>query len=1038
LAALRRTLTLLVSSALLAAGGLGWYFYLHYSDPETVRALALQWARSACSKGSIEIDSAEASLLGGVHLRNVRLTLDDGLAGEDVLSLEGVSIHPDRGKLLEGALAVRRVVLERPRVHLHQGPDGSWNLSRLLSDKLICFSHRTEVVVRDAAVHVTFDDPKKPDVVLEGLSGDVQLAPAGEATWRLHGRHALVHAFAATGRADLVENRIRMEFHSKAPLDLSRLYVEIPREIRERLGELRELSGLVHLSATASAEKAGDAWAWEGSVEGRVEQGFALHDRLPYPIQDAHGAFTATPDGFVVSLSEFVFGSARGALKAHLPSWDAERAEAKGTLRNFEVTPAVRRVLDDKGKELWDKFHPAGFVDLEGRIVVSGERATLAGSAEVRDGSFRFEGFAYPVDDLAGRGTLSEDGRLQFSLEGRAKSSKVTIDGEMAGLAAPAPAEIAIRADRVRLDEDLLRALPAASAKVVQDMHPGATEGDVRCRIVREAGAAKYYHVSEVDVRSTEAAWTGFPYRVENVRGRLRISPQRVVFEDFSAEAQGARIRLRGQSYAQTNGVHVEVGITAKDLPLDERLTSAMPEKWRAPWRKLRATGRADLTCSIVRAPGEEMSIEMDVDPAAASIEPEQFPYRIHSFQGKIGCRDNVIAWSPTSFQHGDVALACSGSLTLREDGGVLEIRELVSNNLRYDDDFRRAAPPSLRRTLDYLRPTRPVGIRFPHVRLEWAEAPRRDWRIEIEGGVAMQDANLLEGETIRGATGVLWYRGECVNDSPKFVGNVDFAAIDVHGFRATKVRSSFRIDGERFEMPNIRGDMYAGQLHGSIRATTGAQAAQECRFNLYGGRLREYARTHFTDASSVDGLVYLDLFLDGKGGPAGELSGRGKLDVLEADIDRLPLLQDLFRIGNLQPPAGKAFEEVNCNFRVEGDRIAVERLELLGPANIIGPTFNLVNDGEGSLRLDTRELDMVLSARWGRGRFRIPVITPSFNLANDQVWSFHVRGRLDDPIVTPAPLRGFFRMFEGPRGASRRPAADASARPASFPRKSP
>lgn len=1036
--ALRRTLTILLSSALLAAGGLGWYFYFHYSDPETVRALALQWARSACPKGSVEIDSADASLLGGVRLRNVRLKVDDGLAGEDFLTLEEASIQPDRGKLLEGNLAVRRVALERPRIHLHQCSDGTWNASRLLSDKPIRFSSRTEVVVRDAVVQVTFDDPKRPDVVLEGLSGEVQLAPEGEATWRLQGRHALVKSFSVTGRADLVENRIHVEVHSKAPLELSRLYAELPAEIRERWGELRELSGVVQLSASASAEKAGDAWSWDGSVGGRVEQGFASHDQLPYPIQDARGGFTATSDGLVVSLGEFVFGSARGELKAQVPSWDAGRAEVAGTLRNFEITPAVRRVLHDKGKELWDKFHPTGFVDVAGRVARSGERVTLAGSADVRDGAFRFEGFAYPVNDLVGRGTLSEDGRLEFSLEGRAKSAKVAIVGEMAGLSAPAPAEIVIRADGARLDEDLLRALPADAAKVVLDLHPGATEGGVHCRVVREEGAAKFHHVSQVDVRSTEAAWTGFPYRVENVRGRLRISPQRVVFEDFSAEAEGARVRLRGQSYTQTNGVHVEVGITVKDLALDERLTRAMPEKWQAPWRKLHAAGRADVTCSVVRAPGEELSIEMDVDPAAASIEPEQFPYRIHSFQGKVAYRDKVIAWAPTSFRHDDVALACSGSLTLREEGGVLEVRELVSNNLRYDADFRRAAPPSLRRTLDYLRPTKPVGIRFPHVRLEWTEAPRRDWRIEIEGGVAMQDANLLEGETIQGATGVLWYRGECVNDAPKFVGNVDFAKIDVHGFRATKVRSSLRIDGERFEMPNIRGDMYAGQLHGSIRAATGPQAVQECRFNLYGARLREYARTHFTDASSVDGLVYLDLFLDGKGERAGDLRGRGKLDVLEADIDRLPLLQDLFRIGNLQTPTGKAFEEVNSNFRIEGDRIAVERLELLGPANIIGPTFNLVNDGEGSLRLDTRELDMVLSARWGRGRFRIPVITPSFNLANDQVWSFQVRGRLDDPIVTPAPLRGFFRMFEGPGGGSRRGPANAPARPASFPRKSP
>ena len=155
-------------------------------------------------------------------------------------------------------------------------------------------------------------------------------------------------------------------------------------------------------------------------------------------------------------------------------------------------------------------------------------------------------------------------------------------------------------------------------------------------------------------------------------------------------------------------------------------------------------------------------------------------------------------------------------------------------------------------------------------------------------------------------------------------------------------------------------------------------------------------------------------IFLEGSGKDIGRLKGRGKLDVLDADIDHLPILQDLFRIGNLQPPCGRAFEEVNCDFRIEDRMVRIETLDLLGPPNLIGPSFNLFSDGEGTLKIDSGDLNLAVSARWGRGRLRVPVLTQSFNLASDQVWSFNITGQLENPIITPAPLKGFFRFLQG------------------------
>jgi hypothetical protein len=481
-----------------------------------------------------------------------------------------------------------------------------------------------------------------------------------------------------------------------------------------------------------------------------------------------------------------------------------------------------------------------------------------------------------------------------------------------------------------------------------------------------------------------------------------------------SAVAGQGRVRIQGTTFTQTDGAHTEVGIQADNLLLDDHLLASLPEEPRRALLNLRPQGTVSITGNAVRAPGQPMYLEMRLDPAGASIEPTVFPYRLEGFEGVVYYRDNRVEWDKLTARHGDTVVQASGAYSTADGVGTLELRNLESDSVLYDRALQQAAPPSLRRTLDFLSPSNAVSLRFPSVAIRWTNnAERRDWTIDLEGGIGMRGASLIPAVGLHNVNGTLWYEGRCDNDVPQFRGNFSLQSMEVEGFQAQNVKSSFTIDGARVELANIRGDMYGGQIHGAIRAQTGEESAYECRMNVYGAKLGDYIDSRGNGGPRADGMVYLDLFLEGTGDNIGRLHGRGKLDVLDADVDRLPILQDLFRIGNLQAPCGKAFEEVNCDFRVEDRIVHIETLDLLGPAGIIGPSFNLFSDGEGTLNVDNWDLDLAVSARWGRGRLRVPVLTPSFNLASDQVWSFNVTGRLDEPQITPAPLKGFLRMFD-------------------------
>lgn len=1013
--AIKRFLKVTFSLGLLALGGAAWYYYLHYSDPETVRHLVLEWAQEFCPKARFEITRAEANIFRGVSLRGCAIrTSDDPL--DQLICFESMTVVPDRQRLLEGKLHIRQITLVGANLHLHQAEDGTWNFTQLLTGRKIRFPHPTDVIIKNGRIEFTFAAPDRPDTVLEDVDGTIELRPEGDLGVSLHAAHQTLKELSIKGNFDFVAQKGGVEAQTENPVELADLIDMAPEHVKESWADVDDIRGLVDLQLNGETERTENGFTWDGTVHGRLRRAMAHHLKLPYPLRDGEASFVARRDGLSITGGKFSLGPARGDVVVEIPEWKMERIEGNGTLRGVELTAAVRKLLPERVQATWDRFQPTGFVDVTGKVVRVGEELALVGYADVHEGTFRFEKFPYPVHSVTGRATLSDTGLVSLQFQGRGGNSELEMVGSIEPDPELSPFSITIRGEGAMLDEDLVQALPPGPAQVLRDLHPGTTTGDFICTVQREPGSHRVVHRTEVDIRSTDANWTGFPYPVRDVTGHLTIEPGRVEFHDFSASSVGgASVQLRGVVWTETEGTHTEVGVRGWRVPLDAKLANALPKHVQPLLDRLQAQGAIDLACNVVKGPNQDLWIEAEIDPASASIEPQSFPYRLEGFDGRVVYRNGTVEWKPMTAKHGPVLITCSGSFQGNENGGTLELRNLESASLVYDESLKRAAPPSLRQTLEFLHPTKPVGIRFPQVLVQWEKGTTSNWRIDLDGGISLKEADLIPEVGLKNVTGVVWYRGNCLNDLPKFTGNIELTSAVIEGFQAENVKSSFKVDGHRVDFPNLRGEMYDGQFHGSIRARTGEGAAYECRVNLYGAKLREYlAARSGKEAPSADGMVYLDLFLEGNAVGPGGIRGRGKLDVLEADIDNLPVLQDLFRIGNLQPPRGRAFEEVNCDFRVEDRIVRIEKLDLLGPANIVGPSFNLFSDGQGRLDVDTWEIDLALSARWGRGRLRVPVLTPSFNLASDQVFSYNLRGKLDQPIITPAPLNGFLRILEG------------------------
>jgi len=152
-------------------------------------------------------------------------------------------------------------------------------------------------------------------------------------------------------------------------------------------------------------------------------------------------------------------------------------------------------------------------------------------------------------------------------------------------------------------------------------------------------------------------------------------------------------------------------------------------------------------------------------------------------------------------------------------------------------------------------------------------------------------------------------------------------------------------------ELTDIAGDLFHGELGGQGRVIL----TDPPRFNLWltatNIQLDEMAK-HYKIGSDADlkGIAQAQLLLSNRPDPkTGQLTleGSGKIDVPTGRMYNLPVLLDLVKVLKLQAPDKTAFEEAHATFRIQGDRIKVDQVDLIGKALCLGGSGELDISGE-------------------------------------------------------------------------------------------
>jgi hypothetical protein len=484
-----------------------------------------------------------------------------------------------------------------------------------------------------------------------------------------------------------------------------------------------------------------------------------------------------------------------------------------------------------------------------------------------------------------------------------------------------------------------------------------------------------------------------------------------IVLDAFTAIHAGAAVWLNGSKRPIPNSPDrkLTLHVGGNNCPIDADMRAALAAlKVDSIWTTFNPRGRvtfaADLEVIERAAPADERPLVADlpINPATdlkltfnfsgPTVTPSFFAYELTDLAGWVEYKNGRVDVAHVAGRHGDTKVKLAAAeVRLYPDGaiwanvGAVEIKPFVA-----DAAMLKALPGGLAAAVedlqlkggaellvkhmvvlsppdDRLPPPEP-GLGLPVARGQSPDsaAPGRPdpviyWDAEvklagasIDTGVAWEQVfgavavrGRYEGTHTGLMRGAVWLDRAVIAKQP--VARVS-ARLKAAPQLPDPARRGEYLPTE-VEITDIAGDLFHGALGGEARVIL----TEPSRFDLWltatDVQLDEVAK-HYKVGSDADlkGIAQAQLRLYNRPDPkTGRLvvEGSGKLDVPTGRMYNLPVLLDLMKVFKLQTPDKTAFEEAHATFRVQGDRIIVEQVDLIGKAVCLGGSGELDTSGE-------------------------------------------------------------------------------------------
>lgn len=969
-----RGLVFLVVAACLAA----LYWYQLYTNPSAVRQQVLAKFQDLFPGAEVSVEGARLQIMGAISVHDIRLARRDDPEREEIARIPSAILHHDKEKVLDGAMTLRKIELQRPRLMLVRRPDGGWNLQGLAKvarpDVALptVVIHQGTLVFVDKAENGTGLALEVHDVNLTLINDPVSVINIdGAATFPIAGR---IH-FHGRCQRDSGELTFSLKAN-KVPLNSDWSDKLACAKLNDKLQGLA-LEGKVDVKVEL-AYRPGESEPLSYDVRLEVQDATLRHPKIPLALEELEAILHVAAGEVRLEKLKARSGTGSSATTvegrgfARLPCLEQDW-EAHLELKHVPVNDAMVAPLPEKLRKLQDLFNADGHATIrldacfkDGRWAPLPDGTPSVVTLQPENGAATFERFPCPLSGITG--AISHDlgaQKTDVNVTAFVGSRPVFITGKWEGIGERASCSFDIVGNELIIDEKILAAIPAAQQKRIRSFHPTG-KVDIKYHLSREPHG-EFLNEFHLKLQNGTLRWDDFDYRLGNVNGFIDIYPDRnVEFRDFSAtHKNGGKLFLNGRATPRKDGSYgLVMNLAGRQVAMDDDLKKALA---RIPvlaktWDALRPRGRMNFSASIDRtAPAwEDMEVTLVVQGCTAC--PTFFAYTFEECAGKFRYHRNRLDIERLYARRRDTEISIvQGAVETYPGGFYADLTDIRFRNLSVDEEFIQACPRALQGAMKSMNVQ---GTLTGKTRLVVAQdmEPGTPPDIFWDGQLWFNDLTFNTGLEVSQAGGTLACRGRF--DGRQIIGIngnliLNTAMLLKQPFRNVHAGLFIYEEQPQTLLVNLRAPVHGGDVTGQIRLEFGGNLRYDLNLTASQIDLGLLGRQLMGSESQLSGVVIARLVLSGTGAGISSLEGSGTLDVPRGRILNLPLLLDLLKFLGLRWPDRTAFEEVHAAFAVHGRRVNVSRLELLGSAVSLY--------GKGEFNLDGTDLALDFYPSWAR-----------------------------------------------------------------------
>ncbi|MDX1964905.1 MAG: AsmA-like C-terminal region-containing protein [Pirellulales bacterium] len=1006
-----------VAFLLALAGGIGAgvYYFQHLHDE--IRLSILQKLQGHYAQLKVEIRSAQLIQDEGIVVRGIKI-LDPQAPPEEQLLLSCdellLSCATDLAQLAKGEPEFRSFTFRHPQLFARRGLDGRWNVEKLLpaprfsrkSVEMQLLNGAVEIIdptravpaqwsLRDLQVQLT------PRVVSQYLT-----EPGWDARGQCRGDHLRQIHFQA--RVEPFTNAARVTGSIQGLQIGPELISALPTELATQLQPASVLRGELNLDYEIGYEAAA-ARPWTFEVVGRLQRGRIDDERIPQIWEDVHADFQANTHGMLLRELTAYNGKTRLTLAAERRGYAADSPISLSlNARNLMIGRDWEKSLPPPLLEMWQKFLPAGEVDVSGRLDYDGQNWRPSGEIRCLNVSFTYHKFPVRLDRTHGTLTWAED-RLRMNLTSHLAGRPVQISGLIEQPGPNYTGVVTIQGQKLGLDQSVLAALPEKPREVMESLHLNG-QFQFFLQVTKNQAQDLIPHMAvRVDLENCTVKYDKFPYPLHSVRGTVELRDNVWTFRDLEGYNDTGRVTLRGELVPVADGNELRLTFTGTEIAIEPELRDALPPRAKVFWQRLQPRGMLDLQMAVVtyRTADKSLQIQITATPVGETVmfEPEFFPLRLEKVRG-------VFRYSPGKLEFADLT-AEQERLPVRASGyceydnlGAWHVRfdKFVADRVRPERQTLQAAlPAKLRKIVQLLHLEGALNLAGSFDLWGNTDVPQpvtAAW----DGVVDLRDAKLKSGIELAHVDGTVRLQGKTNGTQLWLSGELAIDSLSTADLQLSNLAGPFYIDetqaifGSQAIPKNsspaprhLQARCYDGNALADVWVGFGSVPQFLLLTRLENIDLAKIGQEQVPGKQQLSGKVNLGMELRGSGAGVHTLAGKGEMQLRDAQLGELPVMVAMLKLLSIREPDRTAFDAGDIRFRVEGEHIYLDSIELSGNA------ISLLGTGEMNLQ---RELQLVFAAVAGRSDWQLPGWKSFLGQTSQQFMEIHVGGTLMEPEI--------------------------------------